>query len=59
MIQDRSTYIREDLEHLNDCETYLKLDGDPTKSITLEINSMLNSYLKKDSLVEKWLRPVP
>ena len=30
VIQDRSTYVKEGLDHLNDIETYLKLDGNPT-----------------------------
>ena len=52
MMQDRSTYIKEDLDHLNDCETYLKLDGNPRKSIFIEINLILNNkYYKKGLLI--------
>jgi len=59
VIQDRSTYIKEGLDHLNDSETYLKLDGNPTKSIRKGINSILIDYHKEDSLLSKWLRDVP
>jgi len=56
MIQDRSTYIKEGLEHLNDCERYLKLDGDPTKSICLKIESLLNDYFKKGLLNKEMVK---
>jgi len=55
VIQDRSTYIQEGLDHLNDCETYLKLDGNPTNSICKGINSILNDYHKKGLLTKQML----
>ena len=53
VIQDKSTYIREGLDHLNDCNTYCKLDGNPTASICMEINSVLNNYYKRGLLTKQ------
>ena len=53
VIQDKSTYIREGLDHLNDCNTYCKLDGNPTTSICMEINSVLNNYYKRGLLTRQ------
>jgi len=53
VIQDRSTYIKEGLDHLNDCGTYRKLEGNPTNSICIEINSILNKYYNKGLLTKQ------
>ena len=54
VVQDRSDYIRNALEHLNDPHTYRVLDGNPTSNICTGINHILLDFLKKDYLIKIW-----
>ena len=52
VVQDRSDYIHNALEHLNDPHTYRVLDGNPTSNICTGINHFLLDFLKKGVLDE-------
>ena len=50
VIQNRTDYINAALEHLNDPNTYMELDGDPTRIICSEIDLLLKDFHKKGLL---------
>ena len=47
VIQNKTDYINEAMQHLNDKHTYLPLPGDPTYSICKQIRNKLMDYYKK------------
>ena len=52
VVQNRTDYINDALEHLNDPNTYRELDGDPTNSICRGINEILHK-LHSEGLLTK------
>ena len=55
VVQDRSDYIRNALEYLNDPHTCRVLDGNPTSNICTGINHhILLDFLTKDYLIKIW-----
>ena len=44
VVQNRSDYITQNLEHLNDTITYLQLVGDPTEHMCKQIKSVLMKF---------------
>ena len=50
VVQNRTDYINAALEHLNDPNTYMELDGDPTRIICSEIDLLLKDFHKKGLL---------
>ena len=63
VVQNRTDYINDALEHLNDPNTYRELEGDPTNSICRGINEILARlarlyFLKKFHKSPMGIRPI-
>ena len=50
VVQNRTDYVRNSLEHLQDPDTYKELEGDPTNSICCGINKILSDFYKEGLL---------
>lgn len=50
VVQNRTDYINAALEYLYDPNTYMELDGDPTRIICSEIDLLLKDFHKKGLL---------
>ena len=53
VVQNKTDYITDALEHLSDSVTYKELNGDPTFSICRGIRQLLNSFLSEGLLNKK------
>ena len=56
VVQNRTDYITDALEHLNDPNTYKELDSDPTNSICCGINLILHKF-HSEGLLEDFCSP--
>ena len=53
VVQNKTDYIIDALEHLSDSATYKELNGDPTSSICHGIKQLLNNFLSEGLLNKK------
>lgn len=53
VVQNKTNYIADALEHLNDPNTYRGLDGDPTNNICCGIKQLINNLYSKGLLSKK------
>jgi len=62
VLRHRDDYIKEDLEHLSDTNTYLPLTGDytnvATSILTGKINQLKNDGLLSPKMAKYYLPPV-
>ena len=54
VVQSKTDYIKDALEHLNDPNTYKELHGDPTDSICHGIKQLLNKLYSEGLLSKRW-----
>ena len=52
VLQDKTTYLKEGLEHLNDQETYTQLGGDPTEHVAEKIDNFIEEIYSKGYIDE-------
>jgi glycerophosphoryl diester phosphodiesterase len=53
VIMNTSDYLREGYRQLNDHNFYQKLDHDPTKSIAIKINKIIQEMVDRDLITPK------